>query len=165
METGRPPAAPATPPRGGDTLHVILSGAARRHRLPGAALSPRPPRGAAGRGGGGGRAARSGPPTVPPGPGRREEGGGGGGARLRPRGERHRHLFARLSPARRARSGSASCRPGGRRPALRPRSSSFRSSSLCGAPHRPGWPGQGAGVPGSSCSPKTHHPILATRGT
>lgn len=58
-----------------------------------------------------------------------------------PRGECHRHLFARLSSARAraAQSGSASCWPGGRWPATcHPGSSSRSSSPRSTAPARPG---------------------------
>lgn len=114
METGRPPAAPATPPRGGDTQRVIRSGAGSATPGSGSCGDPAPAPGsgaepaAPARGlrvvaaAGGRRGPAPSLPAVPPEPGRREEGRGGGGARLRPRGERHRHLFARLSPARAA---------------------------------------------------------------
>lgn len=133
METGRPLVAPATPPRGGDTKHVILSGAGSatarallalrpRAAAPGRRGESRPPRGAAGTAraegrGGGSRAARPGAlGSLLPHRSRagREEGRRGAAERVSgPRGERHRHLFARLKPARARRSERVRLLPAG----------------------------------------------------
>lgn len=172
METGRPLAAPATPPRGGDTKHVILSGAGSatarallaprpRAAAPGSRAESRPPRGAAGSAraegrGGGSRAARPGAPgPLLPHRSRAGRGEGRGGAAERvsgPRGERHRHLFARLKPARARRSERVRLLPaGGRWPAPRQLGPSSRSSSLRSpAAARPGRPRAAPGrAPGS----------------
>lgn len=158
METGRPLAAPATPPRGGDTKHVILSGAGSATARELLALRPRagapgsraeseaPAPGCPGRSGRGsqrplaGCAARGSlAPSCPirAGPGARRA---AWGRRSASQGRRESATDTCLQePARRARSarsGSASCRPGGRRPRRRPPGSSSRSSSSPRSPSR-----------------------------
>lgn len=158
METGRQLAAPATPPRGGEIKHVILSGAgsatarallARRPRTgaPGSRTeSPAPARGCRGRPGRGSRLRLAGcaargslAPCCPIGarPGARRA-AGGGGARLRAAGRAPQTLVCKAEPrrARRARSGSASSRPGGRWPVPRPPGSSSDSSFSQAKPAR-----------------------------
>nr|XP_023488898.1 transmembrane protein 242 isoform X1 [Equus caballus] len=118
METGRQLAAPATPPRGGETKHVILSGAGSataralrpRAGAPGSRTeSAAPARGCRGRPGrgarGGSRAARPGAPrSLLPhrSQARARRAAGGGGARLRAAGRAPQTLVCKAQPGARA---------------------------------------------------------------